>query len=232
MANLFEVRNISKRMGNFHLRNISLSVNCHEIIGIVGKNGAGKTTFLRSIIGLYTNYTGELFLNGLPFKNNSMIHKQQFAFLPESTALPGYLSMQDLGKVYKRFYRGFSTEYYQYLLEKFEFSTTKLIKDLSTGNRKKLGIAMVLSSGAKIIILDEPTSNIDPISRDLIIQELLKFKTNNEVAVIFSSHILYDVRKVAQKILVLNNGKQQCFQEVPQDEEIEVFENKTLQLMR
>jgi ABC-2 type transport system ATP-binding protein len=223
---------ITKHFKGFQLGPVSFECGDHSILGLVGKNGAGKTTLLRSIFGLYRQTEATVLLDGQPYDAESNSSRQRIVYQPEATSVPLFLNARSLGELLKRFYAKWSAEEYARLLSTFGVPSEKKIRSLSTGNRRKLAIAAALAAQPDVALLDEPTSNVDPISRDDILSELLRYRSRHPAAILLSSHILSDVRRVADKILVLNNGSVTYYGALPTLDSDRESEDQILQYMR
>lgn len=202
----FVAKDIGKTLGSFRLEGISITADTHDVVGLIGKNGAGKTSFLRSITGLYPLHQGTVHIKGqlLEWKKSKV--RRNIAFLPESVGFPHRVDANTLARILAGFYPNWKTDRFRQLLTHFEVNPSVPVRSLSTGTLKKLGVATALSSGASLIILDEPTSNVDPVSRDQILKALQIVAREDDTVLVFSSHILYDIWSVASRIVVIHDG--------------------------
>ncbi len=207
MTSLLSVENLCKKYSYFSLDNISFSVEPGRITGFIGKNGAGKTTVLKSIMNLTPIDGGSIRLFGLDYKKNELEIKQRVGFsLSELTYYPE-TNLKTLVSVTKRFYRCFDDEKFSYYAHKFNLNLNKKIRELSTGMKVKYSVALSLSHNAELLILDEPTSGLDPVSRNDIVEIFEDFVSDGKHSVLFSEHITSDLDRCADDIVYISNGK-------------------------
>ncbi len=227
----FEVQSISKKLGSFTLDPISFSCQRGSVIGIAGRNGAGKTTLLRSICGLYQPNGGELYINGESLHKDSRELKKRICFMPESCPFPRNLPVKSIAKHLEIFFQEESSHEFLNYLHIFEVPIDKKVKELSTGNQKKLGTAFALATRADIVILDEPTSNVDPVSRNLITKQVLEIKKQRDMIVLFSSHILSDIYEVSDRVLLIHKGQKVDYSSIKDYENLSDFEKNMITYM-
>jgi len=205
---MISVQDLSRYYGNFHaLKGISLEVNPGEIVGFLGPNGAGKTTTMRLITGSLAPSSGQVFFEGIPIEENRNFFKKQLGYLPESA--PSYPEMRVID--YLRFVAHVrdlagdpSVESVMDLCA-IRHVAQRPIRDLSKGYRQRVGLAQALIHDPQVLILDEPSSGLDPNQ----IQEMMKLIQSfaGEKTVLFSSHILAEVEAVASRVIILNQGE-------------------------
>lgn len=201
--NAIEIKNLNKKYKNFELKDISFNVEKGSIMGLIGENGAGKTTILKSILSI-TNYDGEILVFGEELNINS---KQKINAVLDEIFMSEYLNPYEIEKVLSGIYKNWDSKYYFELLDQFKIDKKKDMKDFSKGMKVKLKIASALSSRPKLLILDEPTAGLDPVMRDEILNILLEFVEDEENSVLISSHITKDIEKIADSISFVENGK-------------------------
>lgn len=201
--NAIEIKNLNKKYKNFELKDISFNVEKGSIMGLIGENGAGKTTILKSILSI-TNYDGEILVFGEKLNINS---KQKINAVLDEIFMSEYLNPYEIEKVLSGIYKNWDSKYYFELLDQFKIDKKKDMKDFSKGMKVKLKIASALSSRPKLLILDEPTAGLDPVMRDEILNILLEFVEDEENSVLISSHITKDIEKIADSISFVENGK-------------------------
>ena len=226
------VERLAKTFKDFQLGPLSFECSDRLILGLVGQNGAGKTTLLRSVYGLYRQRDATIHIGGCPYDGTSALAKQRIVYQPEANNLPLFLTAHSLGTLLNRFDAKWSPEEYERLLAVFEVPVRKKVRALSTGTRRKLSIAAALAACPDVLLLDEPTSNTDPISRDCVLRELDEYRSRHPVAILFSSHILHDVRQIADRVLILNRGKVGYYGELLSADHGGRFEDPFLQYMR
>ena len=206
MTTLLKTENLSKTYPGFRLDNVSLCVNSGEIVGFIGRNGAGKSTTLKSLLGFVHPDSGNTEFFGMPFSDNENRIKQQIGFVPGGVDYYPKSKIKSLLDVTKRFYDGWDDKTCKSLLDRFGISEKKTPSELSAGMKVKLALTLALSHGAKLLILDEPTSGLDPVSRDELLDILLDLRKEG-IGILFSTHIISDLERAADRIIYIQNGK-------------------------
>lgn len=201
------ITNIEKKYRDFTLGPLNITINRSCIVGLVGRNGAGKTTLFKSLFGLYPNRKTKLYLNENLHNYNSNRDKENIVMLTETSSFPDYMNAQEISLIFSKFYKNWDDNMFLKIVNRLELPQYKKVKDLSLGNKKKLAFASVLSTKAPLMLLDEPTSNIDPVTRQLILDELAEYIKENDSIIFFSSHILSDVNEVADELILINKGQ-------------------------
>ena len=197
-----EIKNLRKEFKDFELNIESLEIPEGAVIGLIGENGAGKTTLLKCILDLY-KYEGEIKVFG------EKIHKESFekigAVIPDSFFNDTF-KIKDVVDILKVAYKNFDEEMFYDCAEKFKMPRDKKLSELSTGNLMKLKIISAICHNPDLLILDEPTSGLDPVIRDEIIGFLFDYMRDGERTILFSSHILSDIEKIADYIVYIHEG--------------------------
>lgn len=205
--NSIEINNLSKQYKNFKLDNISFNVPKGNIVGFVGENGAGKTTTIKLILNLIKKDSGSIkIFNTDNIQNESQL-KQEIGIVFDESYFPDNLKANEISYIMKNIYTNWDNSTFNKYLDKFELSRTKTMKEYSRGMRMKMSIAVALSHKARLLILDEATSGLDPIVRDEILDVFLDFIQDEENSVLISSHIISDLEKVADYIVFIHSGK-------------------------
>lgn len=203
MTELLKCENLRKQFGSVTaLNNISLSIESGKIIGLLGPNGSGKTTFIKLINGLLTPTSGNLFING---NRPGIESKKIVAYLPDNTFLNSWMSIEQIVNYYKDFYEDFRENLAYEMLEKLGISKTSKLKHLSKGNKEKVCLILVMSRNALLYVLDEPIAAVDPATRDYILSTILN-NYNKDASVIISTHLIYDIEPILDEAIFLNNG--------------------------
>lgn len=209
MEYAIEVENISKEYRDFKLKDISLKVPSGSIIGLIGENGAGKSTFINAILGVIDSHYDKLQYFEKDFKDNEKEIKEQIAVIFDTTHYNLEFTQKFIGLLLSKMYKQWDMDkYYQYL-DKFDLPLKKKLKSFSRGMKMKLEFAIAFSHNAKILILDEATSGLDPIVRDDILGLIREFTEDEEHTVLISSHITSDLDKIADYIAYIHQGKLQ-----------------------
>ena len=206
MKNIVEVKKLIKKYDSkFELGPINLDIPGGMIVGLIGKNGAGKTTFMKSILSLISIDSGSIKIFGKEYTDDSI--KEDIGVVLSYMFLPELLSAKDIHFIMKDIYKRWDRDLYFYYLKEFDISVDKKLKELSKGMRKKVEIAVSLSHHPKLLLLDEATSGLDPVVREEILDIFLKFVSDEEHSILFSTHITSDLEHIADCIIFINQGK-------------------------
>ena len=201
--NSIEIKNLNKEFKDFELNIENLEIPKGAVIGLIGENGAGKTTFLKCILDLY-KYDGEIKIFG------EKVHKESFeeigAVLSNSFFSDNF-KVKDVVDILKVAYKNFDEKMFYDCVNRFKMPKNKKLKELSTGNLMKLKIISAICHKPDLLILDEPTSGLDPVIRDEIIEFLFDYIRNDDRTILFSSHILSDIEKIADYIIYIRDGE-------------------------
>ena len=206
MTTLLKTEKLSKTYPGFRLDNVDLTANSGEIVGFIGRNGAGKSTTLKSLLGFVRPDSGTTEFFGMPFAGNENAVKQSIGFVPGGVDYYPKSKIKTLIGVTKRFYSGWDDKVCDELLAKFNISKDKTPSELSAGMKVKLSLTLALSHSAKLLILDEPTSGLDPVSRDELLDILLDLRKEG-IGILFSTHIITDLERAADRIVYIRGGK-------------------------
>lgn len=205
---ILKVENLKKKFKDFTLKDISFSLERGYIMGFIGPNGAGKTTTIKLIMNLIKKDGGKvIFFEGLDSISNEMEIKQRIGFVYDENHYYDDLTVQEMKYIIARFYRNWDEAVFQKYLKRFELPPRKKIKDLSKGMKMKFSIAMALSHHAEFIIMDEPTSGLDPVFREEILEILSDLMQDENMGVLFSTHVTKDLEKIADYITFINKGE-------------------------
>ena len=202
--NAIEINNLTKRYKDFTLDNVSLTLPCGCIMGLVGENGAGKSTTIKLMLDMIRKESGEIKLLGTDY---TVCSKEDIGVVLEENGFPESLNAIEMNKIFKNVYKQWNEGQYFSFLEKFELPAKKKIKDFSKGMKMKLYIAAALSHGAKLLILDEPTSGLDPVVRDEILDIFNDFTRDENHSILISSHIVSDLEKLCDYIAFIHKGR-------------------------
>lgn len=202
-----EIKNLNKSFGNFKLENINLKLPQGYILGYIGKNGAGKTTTIKLIIEQLKRDNGEINVFGKNFYDDEVSFKSMIGFIPDECYFPGSFTIDDISKSLRDFYTSFDDSIFKAYIEKWELPRKKKIKDFSKGMKIKLMFSGVLSRETKLLILDEPTSGLDPVIRSEMLELLQEYISDGKRSVLFSTHIMSDLEKIADYLYFIDKGK-------------------------
>lgn len=203
---LVELINVSKRLDKFLLKDISFQLPKGYIMGLIGPNGAGKTSLIHLILGLYKADEGEIFVDGKQYVDNEKsIRNMTGTVLLEELFNKG-LTLLENGREYGRFFEEYDELVLEKYLKRFNLDGQKKYKHLSKGEKIKFQFAFALSHNARLLVLDEPTGNLDIGFRKEFFKVLKEFTSDGERSVILSTHLTEDLDRVADYILYLEEG--------------------------
>ena len=199
---------VTKAFRDFTLDNVTLTVPEGTVCGLVGENGAGKTTAIRLLMGAIRADGGEISVLGRsPASPDFREAKQEIGIVLDEAYFPEVMTAAQVGGVMRDTYRRWNTARYTEYLRRFELPEKKPFKEYSRGMRMKLAISVALSHEAKLLVLDEATAGLDPIVRDEIIETFREFALEEGHSVLISSHIVSDLEKLCDSIAFLHRGK-------------------------
>lgn len=206
-VNSIEVRGLCKRYGAFALDNVSFTLPTGCIMGLIGENGAGKSTTIRLLLGLAKRSGGEVSVLGCDPETAEPELREEIGVVMDDCPFPETMTLRDVRRILAAAYRHFDGAKFDSLGLKFALPERQKIKDYSRGMRMKLSIAAALSHGSRLLILDEPTSGLDPVTRDELLDILLDFIQDEGHSVLISSHILSDLEKACDYITFIHSGR-------------------------
>jgi len=207
MKNAIEIKELTKKYQLFTLDKVSFTVPGGAIVGLIGENGAGKSTTLKSLLNLIHRDGGEVAVLGKDPAADDRSVKENIGVVLDECPFPTTLTAEAVGKVMAGLYRQWDKALFDQLLTRFDLPKNLLIKDFSKGMKMKLSIAAALAHHPNLLILDEPTSGLDPVVREEILDEFLAFIRDEDHSILLSSHITSDLEKVADYIVYLHKGK-------------------------
>lgn len=205
MENILECMGLTKDYKGIRaLDNLTFSVpdrGC--IVGLLGPNGSGKTTFIKLLTGLLTPTSGQIRIAGLPVGTET---KSVVAYLPDSNFLSDGFTVQEEIQYYKDFFEDFDEEKAKTMIAELGVNPTQKVRALSKGTKEKLGLLLTLARNAKLFILDEPIAGVDPAARDYILKTIVSHK-NADATMIICTHLIGDIEPLLDYVLFLQNGK-------------------------
>ena len=205
--NILEIKNLTKDYGDFVLDKVSFALPRGVIMGLIGENGAGKSTTINCILNETQKSGGQILIFGKDHILNEIEIKDKLGVVFDENHFPDIFTAEEVGQFMSGIYTGWDWTLYRQYLEKFELPRNKRIKDFSKGMKVKLAFAVALSHHAELLILDEATSGLDPIIRDDVLDMLIDFVQDESHSVLVSSHITSDLEKVADYITFIHKGK-------------------------
>lgn len=207
VMNALEIKNISKIYKNFKLDDISFVLPCGHIMGLIGENGAGKSTIINCILDIIEKDSGSISVLGQKNDKNNVSLKENIGVVLDASEVYDNYTVKQVENIMKDVYKQWNHEVYDYYIQKFALPLNKMIKDFSRGMKMKMAITIALSHQPKLLILDEATSGLDPIMRDEILDVFMEFVQDENHAILLSSHISSDLEKIADYITFIHEGK-------------------------
>ena len=206
--NALELRHVSRRLGDFELRDVNLTLPKGCILGLVGENGAGKSTTIRLLTGELRPDGGTVsVLDAEPGSPDFRAVKERLGVVLDDAWFPEILNARQVGTMMAMTYESWDAELYESYLARFALPREKNFKDYSRGMRMKLAIAAALAHRPEVLLLDEATAGLDPIVRDEVLEIFREFSEAEDHAILISSHILSDLEKLCDYIAFLHQGK-------------------------
>lgn len=205
MNPILECSGLSKQYtsGCYALNNLNLSLERGQIIGLLGPNGSGKTTFIKLINDLLTPTSGQILIDG---KLPGVDTKAMISYLPERTHLDQTMKIKDLIKYFADFYEDFRAERAFTMLKDLNIDQNARLKNLSKGTKEKVQLILVMSRDAKLYILDEPIGGVDPTARDYILHTILN-NYNEEATILLSTHLIHDIESILDQVIFIRQGQ-------------------------
>ncbi|MCI5884375.1 MAG: ABC transporter ATP-binding protein [Clostridiales bacterium] len=204
MMIILETKGLTKRFGNsLALDNVDITLECGKIVGLLGPNGSGKTTFLKLINGLLKPDQGTITIGG---EAPGVITKQHVSFLPDSNYFPRWMKVTQLLEYFSDFYEDFQKEKASYMLGKLDIDSNMKLSHMSKGTLEKVQLVLAMSRDANLYCLDEPIGGVDPATRDYILNTIVSNYCENST-VLISTHLISDVENVLDEVIFLQNGQ-------------------------
>lgn len=205
--NALEIIDLSKKYSGFTLDNVTLTLPSGCVMGLIGENGAGKSTVIKLILDIVKKDSGTVKILGKDNSKEIELVKEDIGVVLDEVGIPDCLNVKQVGKVMKHTFKNWNECEFSRLIEKFSLPYDKEFKDFSKGMKMKLGIAVAMSHGSKLLILDEATSGLDPVVRDEIIEMFNDFTREEDHSILISSHIVSDLEKLCDYIAFIHRGK-------------------------
>lgn len=205
--NAIEINGLTKKYDGFTLDNVSFKVPKGSIMGFIGQNGAGKTTTIRLMLNIAERDSGEIKLLGQEIQDDEYELKQYISAVFDEVPFSEKFNAIQLEKVFRPIYRSWDTEAYHGYLKRFALPEKKKLGEFSKGMKMKLQIAIALSHKAKLLVMDEATTGLDPVVRNEILDIFLEYLQDENNAILLSSHITSDLEKIADSVTFIDKGK-------------------------
>ncbi|MBE4909608.1 ABC transporter ATP-binding protein [Bacillus luteolus] len=204
---MLTVRNLSKTIeGKKVLDDITFTIGKGSIVGLVGRNGVGKTTLLRTLVGILDPEQGEVLYEEENIAVKPEV-KRSIAYVPDSTATFNGYSVKELVRLYKAIYPEFQEDFFYSHMKEFKLPTNRKVRTFSKGMKALMFIILAISTKAKLIILDEPTNGLDAIIKRQVLQLLIGEVSESELSILISTHHLDELEKIADTIMMMKEGK-------------------------
>ena len=201
---LLEISNLNKSFDNKKiLEDINLTIESGKIIGLLGKNGVGKTTLIKLINDLLTPTTGEILIKG---QKIGVETKKVISYLPERTYLNKQMKVSEVISYFEDFYDNFDSEKAKKLLKDLDLDINQKLAKMSKGMQEKVQLVLVMSRNADLYVLDEPLGGVDPATRDYILDTILS-NFNENASVIISTHLISDIEKILDEVIFIDKGQ-------------------------
>lgn len=208
MNDAIEVKNLTKGYaGGFCMKELNLNIPKGCIVGLIGENGAGKTTFIKTVLGIIKADYGEVKIFGKDIKEQEKMIKEDIGVVLDDMFFPELLTPAQIHSVMKDTFHNWDGTAFEEYVKTFGLSMGQKIKEMSKGMRKKLEIATALAHHPKLLLLDEPTGNLDPVVRSEILEIFLQFIQDEGNTVLLSTHITSDLEYIADQIIFMDNGE-------------------------
>ncbi|MFT6732982.1 MAG: ABC-2 type transport system ATP-binding protein [Polaribacter sp.] len=205
---ILEIKNLSRTFGEqIALNNISLNVKKGQVFGIVGENGAGKTTLIKHLLGQYIAQQGSVILFDLDPVEEPEKVLAKIGYLSEEPELPAWMTVKELLNYTAAFYPNWDHQYASELTDVFSLQLNKKISELSKGQKARVALVLAQAHRPELLLLDEPSSGLDPNVRRDILSAIIKTVADDGKTVIFSSHLLEEVERVSDHLMMLDSGK-------------------------
>jgi ABC-2 type transport system ATP-binding protein len=201
---LLEIKNVSKSFDKKEiLKDINLTISSGKIVGLLGKNGVGKTTLIKLINDLLTPTSGEILVKGNKIGVES---KKVISYLPERTYLNKQMKVSEVINYFKDFYQDFDSDKAEKLLKDLDLDINQKLSKMSKGMQEKVQLVLVMSRNADLYILDEPLGGVDPATRDYILDTILSNFSEN-ASVIISTHLISDIERILDEVVFIDKGE-------------------------
>ncbi len=207
MQPVIEIQGLRKEYAGFTLQDLNLTIEEGTITGLVGANGAGKSTTLKLILNLVRRDAGTIRVFGLDNREKDREIKAQIGVVFDEPCFHDILTPHQISAYMGSLYAGWDAAFFGTLLGRFSLPEKKIVKEFSRGMKMKLSIAAAMAHHPRLLLLDEPTSGLDPLVRDEILDMFLEFLQDDRHSIVLSSHITSDLEKIADTIALIDNGR-------------------------
>ena len=204
---VLSLKDVKKSYGNFELGPVDLNIEPGSIVAVVGPNGGGKSTLMGMLMNLIQPDSGELKLFGGTYPDDEVAIKRRVGYVPDRPVGGDEMSAESLGEFFSRFYPKWDHRLYEDLLKRARIQPDKRFGELSKGVQRRLAFALALATGSELLLLDEPTAGVDPFGRREILEDISRFMEGGDKTVVFATHVMQEVRRIADYVLFLADGE-------------------------
>lgn len=205
--NVIEVRGLCKKFGQVNvLRGLDMTVEQGQVYGFLGRNGAGKSTTLKILVGILTCGSGTVELFGQSMSGKKTDLRARIGYVAQEQNFYGWMTPKDLGAFVRGFYPNWDDELYHKLLSSMDLPRDRKVETFSGGMLAKQGLAMALAHNPPLLVLDEPTAGLDPVARREFLQMVLEQKQTRGTTILFSSHLVEEIERAADTVGILEQG--------------------------
>lgn len=205
--NALEIKNVKKTFPGFEVGELTLTLPSGCIMGLIGENGAGKSTTIRLILDILHADAGEIRVLGRDSRECSRLNKEEVGVVPDEIGFPDCMTVRQIARMLRATFTNWDGAEFDRLVKKLNLPENKPFKDFSRGMKMKLGIAAAMSHGSRLLLLDEPTSGLDPVARDEVVELFYDFTRDETHSVLISSHIVSDLERLCDYVAFLHKGK-------------------------
>ena len=203
METVLQTYGLTKQYGSFTaLSNLDLALERGKIIGLLGPNGSGKTTFIKLCCGLIKPTAGDILICGMPIGVET---KKVVSYLPDRNFIPDDMKVNEMLRFFQDFYSNFNVAKAQDMMNRLEINPAAKFKTMSKGTKEKVQLCLVMSREADVYLLDEPIAGVDPAARDYILNTIIS-NYNERAAVVISTHLIADIEPVLDDVVMIQNG--------------------------
>lgn len=213
MTNALEITGLTKEYKDFKLDGLNLTLPGGCILGLIGENGAGKSTTIKLVLDMIKRDGGSVKILGRDNSKEIRLIKEEVGTVFDEVGIPECLNARQVGKIMRGTFKSWDSAAYNDLLKRLSLPLDKPFGKFSRGMKMKLGLCVAMSHNAKLLLLDEATSGLDPLARDEVLDILNDFTRDEEHSVLLSSHIVSDLEKICDYIAFLHKGKLVLFEE-------------------
>ena len=204
---ILDIRQLERHLDKQKIiKGISAQVNAGDVIALLGKNGAGKTTLIETLLGFSYPTHGEVKLWGESATKIAGELKAKIGFVPQQSELINHISVADQIQLFRRFRQNWNQPLVDKLINEWQIPLKQTVSKLSVGQQQKLSILVAIAHEPQLVILDEPVASLDPIARRQFLHQLIELASDSERTIIFSTHIISDVERIANKVWMLRDG--------------------------